>query len=357
MLLTLSNSRNIGSVLNRVFITVSLLIFTISPLLFAADKEVVLKLAVLEGPKAARTVYGHQAWASAVEKASNSTIKISLFPSRSLVSAKQMFDATKNGIADVACISIGHYPGRFPMTESLSFPGNGIASPPMASEIIMEMYDKYPQMQKEFREVKLLFFFGFAPMSIATTEKPIRTWEDLDGLRLRINHKETANFLKTANVSPIFISPSDIFLNLQKGIIDGSVMGWFGHHAFGTTKLANHFTEVPPVPGPFFAYIMNQRKFNSLSQAQKDALMSVSGYEGARLFGQSGLKEIEIATRSIRDDPNKEIIVLSDAEIAKWGEKALDEQEKVIDKMKKKGYLIEKFIKDVKKLVAAKKQN
>lgn len=355
MLLTSSISKGINRLLNLSIYLSCLLIVFITPGLVAADKEVVLKLAVLEGPKAARTVHGHKVWANAVEKASNSSIKVSLFPSRSLVSAKQMYDATANGLADVACISIGHYPGRFPFTESLSFPGSGISSPPIASEIIMKMYDKYPEMQKEFRAVKVLFFFGFAPMSIATVKKPVKTWNDLDGLRLRINHKGTANYLKTANVSPIFIPPPDIFLSLQKGIIDGSIMGWFGHHAFGTTKLANYFTEVPPVPGPFFSYIMNKRKFNSLSQKQKDALMSVSGYEGAKMFGQSGLKEIEVATESIRNDPDKEIISLTNAEINSWAEKAAEEQKIIIDRMKRKGYPIEQFMQDVKDMVKAQK--
>ena len=322
---------------------------------YSADNPVDLKFAITEGTKAARTVYGHQEWANAVEEAGNGSLKVSLFPSGSLVSPKQMYDATVNGLADIACISIGHYPGRFPLTESLSFPGSGISNPRMAAEIIMEMYAKYPEMQKEFKAVKPLFFFGFAPMSIATVKKPIHSWNDLDGLRLRINHKGTADFLKTAGVSPAFIAPPDIFINLQKGIIDGSVMGWFGHHAFGTTKLAQYFTEVPSVPGPFFAYIMNKRKFDSLTDDQKAAINSVSGDAGAQLLATSGEKEIEVSTKSIKDDAEKQIIQLTEQEEAVWAQKASAGQKAVIAKMKKKGLPIEQFIEDVKELVKAKR--
>ena len=321
---------------------------------YAAEKPVELKFAITEGTKAARTIHGHQPWANAVEKASNGSIKVSVFPSGSLVSPKQMYDATINGLADVACISIGHYPGRFPLTESLSFPGSGIASPKMAAKVIMTMYANYPQMQKEFNSVKPLFFFGFAPMSIASVKKPVRSWDDLKSLRLRINHKGSADYLKTAGVSPAFIAPPDIFLNLQKGIIDGSVMGWFGHHAFGTTKLAQYFTEVPSVPGPFFAYIMNKRKFESLTEDQKTAILSVSGDAGAELLAASGEKEIEVATKSIKDDPNKQIIQLTAEQEKLWAQKAADSQQKVIKKMEKRGLPIQQFIQDVKDLVEGK---
>lgn len=322
--------------------------------LYAAGEHVELKLAVTEGTKAARTVYGHQKWAEAVEKASNGSIKVSLFPSGSLVSPKQMYDATANGLADISQISIGHYPGRFPLTEALGFPGSGIANPRMAADVINAMYAKYPQMQKEFQAVKPLFFFGFAPISIATVDKPVRKWDDLKGLRLRINHKGTADYLKTGGVSPAFIAPPDIFLNLQKGIIDGSVMGWFGHHAFGTTKLASYFTEVPSVPGPFFAYIMNKKKFDSLSEEQQNAILSVSGDAGLKMFADCGEKEIEISTKSIREDSSKEIIQLTAEDQKDWAKRAEAEQQKLIKKLSKRGLPVEELINDVKAMVNAK---
>lgn len=325
------------------------------PIVAAQDKPVELKFAITEGVKAVRTVYGHQKWLDALEKASNGMIKVSLFPSGSLVSPKQAYDATINGLADVSCISIGHYSGRFPLTESLSFPGSGISDPKMATNIIMTMYDKYPQMQKEFSQIKPLFFFGFAPISIAMVKKPVRSWDDLKGIRLRVNHKGSADYLKMAGASPGFMAPADIFLSLQKGIIDGSVMGWAGHHAYGITKLAQYFTEVPSVPGPFFAYIMNNRKFDGLSEDQKAAVLSVSGDFGAQLLARTGEKEIEVATKSIREDTSKEIIQLTAQEEKVWARKAMEAQEKVIEKMEKRSLPIRKFIKDVKELVKAEK--
>ncbi|MFW2368959.1 MAG: TRAP transporter substrate-binding protein DctP [Desulforhopalus sp.] len=323
------------------------LMSTIS-VVYAANETTELKFAITEGTKAARTIYGHQKWADAVEKASNGSLKISLFPSGSLVSPKQMYDATINGLADISCISIGHYPGRFPLTEALSFPGSGISNPQKAAEVIMAMNKKYPQMQKEFNAIKPLFFFGFAPMSIATVEKPVRSWDDLKGMRLRINHKGSADYLKKAGVSPAFIAPPDIFLNLQKGIIDGSVMGWFGHHAFGTTKLANYFTEVPSVPGPFFSYIMNKKKFESLTEEQKNAILSVSGENGAAMLAESGEMEIEVSTKSIKEDPKKEIIQLSAEEEEIWAQKAVEAQEKLVKKLSKRGLPAQELIDDVK---------
>lgn len=336
---------------------VSLFLFFTVSVSYGSGEPVELKFAISEGTQAARTVYGHQKWAEAVEKASNGSVKMSMFPSNSLISAKQMFDGTLNGLADVACISIGHYPGRFPMTEALSFPGNGITNPKMAGDVIMAMYKKYPEMQKEFKDVQVLFFFGFAPMSIASVEKPVRSWADLDGMRLRINTKETAEYLKSGGVAPAFIAPADIFLSMEKGLLEGSVMGWFGHHAFGVTKLAKYFTETPAIPGPFFAYIMNKRKFDSLTEEQKAAVMSVSGDAGASMMAESGYKEIEVSTKSIRENPAQEIIQLNDEEQGVWEQKAVESQLEIIKKLEKRGLPIKSLIQDVKDMVAKDKAN
>ena len=329
------------------------LIFSASPTMASSAKPIELKYSVTEGAQSARYKYGHAIWAQMVEKATNGKVKVTLFPSGSLAAPRQEFDATVNGIVDIGYMPLPYYPGRFPLTESLMHPGSNLVTPRMASDVAMKMYQKFPQMQKEFRQVKFLFMYGFAPISIATVKEPVRTIEDVKGLRLRVAQKGISDLLKLVGASPMFIKPHDIFLNLQKGVIDGSVMGWSGHRAFGTNKLAKYFTVVPAFPGPFFIWMMNKGKWNNLPADVQEAIMSVSGEVGSRHFAKSADKESEISTKDIREDPEKEIITISKEQVEKWTEASRPVQETMISKLESKGLPGRQLFEDVAKMVKA----
>ncbi len=334
-----------------IFVWIGLMI-TATPLIsLAQDKPIELKFAVLESAQSARSKYGHDVWADMVNKAGKGKVKVIPFHSGSLAGSRQVYDACVNGIVDIVYMAIPHYPGRFPLTEALIHPGSNLDNPILASKVAMTLYRKYPQMQKEFKQVKFLFIYGFAPISIATTKKPVHTVDDVKGLRLRVAQKGISDLLKSVGASPMFIKPPDIFMNLQKGVIDGSVMGASGHRAFGTNKLANFFTNVPAFPGPFFVFAMNKAKWSSLPPDVQKAVMSVSGDVGSRHFAQSALKETELSMQDIKENKEKKIIKLSQKEIDLWTELSKPIQDKMVAKLESKGLPGKQFLDDIKKLV------
>ena len=332
-----------------VFVWIGLLI-TATPVISFA-KPIELKFAVLESAQSARSKHGHDAWAAMVNKAGKGRVKVIPFHSGALAGARQVYDACINGIVDIVYAAVPHYAGRFPMTEALIHPGSNLDDPLLASRVAMTLYRKYPEMQKDFRQVKFLFLYGFAPISIATVKKPVRTVEDVKGLRLRVAQKGIADLLKTVGASPMFIKPPDIFMNLQKGVIDGSAMGWSGHHAFGTNKLAKYFTIVPAFPGPFFIFGMNKAKWNKLPPDVQDVIMSMSGDVGSQHYARSALKETEASTKDLRGNPAKEIIKLSQKEIDRWTELSKPVQDKMIKKLESKGLPGKRLFDDIRQLV------
>jgi len=326
-------------------------VFLTSPVFASAAKPIELKFAVLESAQSSRSRNGHAVWAAKINEASKGKLKVIPFYGGALAGARQVYDACINGIVDIVYAAVPHYPGRFPMTEALIHPGSNMDDPVLASKVAMMLYRKYPAMQKDFRQVKFLFLYGFAPISIATVKKPVRTVDDVKGLRLRVAQKGIADLLKSVGASPMFIKPADIFMNLQKGVIDGSCMGWSGHHAFGTNKLAKYFTVVPAFPGPFFVFGVNKAKWNKLPPDAQNAIMSMSGDVGSLHYARSALKETEDATKDIRNNPDKEIIKLSPEEIDRWTELSKPIQERMIKKLESKGLPGKQFFDDIKKLV------
>ena len=87
----------------------------------AQDKVVNLKLSYWVPPSHLLTP-GYKDWAEAIEKASNGTITVTLFPSSQLGSGPDHYDMVKRGVADFGLINPGYTPGRFPVIAAADLP-------------------------------------------------------------------------------------------------------------------------------------------------------------------------------------------------------------------------------------------
>src|SRR5450755_3770193 len=87
----------------------------------AQDKPVDLKISIWL-PPAHPLVPATKEWAADIEKASNGTIKSTVFPSEQLGKAFDHYDMARDGIADVTYVNPGYQPGRFPLIAAGQLP-------------------------------------------------------------------------------------------------------------------------------------------------------------------------------------------------------------------------------------------
>ncbi|MDB4444253.1 TRAP transporter substrate-binding protein [bacterium] len=303
---------------------------------WAKDKPVELKMSVAMSTKSSKYKKGFEPWAKKVEEATKGKVKVVIYPSGSLAAARQNYDACIDGIVDIGWIALTLYPGRFPLTEILDAPGLGMKDPIMDSEITWRLFNKFPEMQKEFSDVKVLFMHAFSPLVIATTKKPIRHIGDVKGMKIRAT-KGCSGLLRAAGAAPVFIPPSEIFLSMQKGVIEGNAIGWEGQKSFGAIKLAKYFTIVPALPGNHFVMYMNKKKWNNLTPDLQKAVWRVSDGFAARFYGEGDDEASKEVMNQIKKMNGKEIIELSTEENEKWIELSKLLQEKLISTIEGKG--------------------
>ena len=60
------------------------------------------------------------AWAELIEKASNGSIKIAIFPAQQLGKAFDHYNMARDAIADITHVNPGYEPGRFPIVARSS---------------------------------------------------------------------------------------------------------------------------------------------------------------------------------------------------------------------------------------------
>lgn len=311
-------------------------LMTVPAVSMAADKPIELKMSVEHGTKAGKYLRGHAPFAKSIEEATKGKVKVTLYPANSLSKARERVDATIDGIIDIGWLALPHFPNRFPLTEVFTYPGVGFTDAAAASQTAWRMYETFPEIQEEWKDVKVLTFHALAPMVLGTTEKRVTKVDDMKGLKIRAAGKAATALYKAAGASPMFIPPADMFLNLQKGVVDGCAIGWEGIRSFGVTKLAKYYIPVWAHPAVMFAVIMNKDKWNSLPPDIQKEIMSVSGYAGAELYGK-GDDESSSITKSEVQKQGWEILDWAPGEKEKWMALAKGIREGMIADLEKKG--------------------
>src|SRR5882672_6298934 len=62
------------------------------------------------------------AWTESIDKASNGSIKITIYPAQQLGKAFDHYNMARDGIAEVSHVNPGYEPGRFPIIGAVELP-------------------------------------------------------------------------------------------------------------------------------------------------------------------------------------------------------------------------------------------
>ncbi|MGD8847085.1 MAG: TRAP transporter substrate-binding protein [Desulfobacteraceae bacterium] len=279
-------------------------------------------------------------WAKQVEKATNGKVKVQIFYSQTLTKGKDAWEATKSGIADIAWCFHGYWSGMTPLADVVSLPALPFKTAEKGSEVLWKLYEKYPSIQKEFDDNKILLLFTSNPYILITTKKQVKVMEDIRGLKIRMTGGPPTEMMKSLGGTPMMIPMPDNYISLQKGVIDGMGAPWEAIHGFRLYEVVNYFTDTP-FPAVYFSIAMNKRKWNSLGKEIQDAIMSVSGLAGSKFWGRNFFDTAKegVMEKAKAAGKSVELYSLSDAERQRWLDTAgRPIWKQWVKKMEAKGY-------------------
>jgi len=157
-------------------------------------------------------------WAQEVEKRTSGAVKITVFPGGTLTPADKCYDGVVKGISDIGFSVLAYTRGKFPLTEVSDLP-LGIRSGLAASRAINAYYQKFKPA--EFDEVQVMYFHGHGP-GILHTKKPVKTLEDLKGMKIRCTGM-AAKVVTALGGVPVAMPMGETYDALSRGVVDGSM--------------------------------------------------------------------------------------------------------------------------------------
>ena len=124
-------------------------------------------------------------WQKRVTEASNGQITFQGYYGQSLFKGTDAWEAVKQGQTDIAWVAMGFFPGQASLSEWTMLPFIPYPSGEVGGDVMWQMYEKYPEIQKQFEEIKVLNFVVLEPFFWQMRDKAIKTMEDAKGVKVR----------------------------------------------------------------------------------------------------------------------------------------------------------------------------
>ncbi len=231
-------------------------------------------------------VHALSPWVKKVEEATKGRVKIDIYWAQTLAKGPDIWNAVKTGVADMGWCFHGYWPDMTPLSDVITLPSLPFTKAEKGSEVLWKLYEKFPAIQREYKDVHVLQLWTSHPYFLITTKKQVKTMEDLKGLKIRVVGGPPTEQIKALGAIPTLIPMPDTYLSLDKGVIDGMGAPYEAIYAFRLYEIVKYYTIVP-LSAVYFSMSVNKQKWESLPKDIQAAITSVSGLEAAKFWGRN----------------------------------------------------------------------
>ncbi|MFZ0835927.1 MAG: TRAP transporter substrate-binding protein [Xanthobacteraceae bacterium] len=282
-------------------------------------------------------------WGASVEKASNGTIKSTIFPAQQLGKAPDHYDMTRDGIADVSYINPGFQPGRFPIVSAGELPFL-VGETHGGIRAIDAWYRKYGPA--EMKDVKLCFSFILDPLRLHSRSKKVVVPADIKGMKIRPSHATMASWVTQLGGTNVTTSPTEIRDVIEKGVADATTSPYGSVLLFGIDKVTKYHLEIP-LATTTFQWIMNKDTYNAMSAAQKKVIDDHCTNDWAARFADPWADFEAAGINKLRELPGHEIVSVNDDQLKDWKASAEPVYKAWADSVRKTGGDPDMVLKDL----------
>lgn len=257
-------------------------------------------------------------WADKIQTESGGRIAIEIFPSMSMGGKPgELYGQVRDGTADIVWTLLGYTPGVFPRSEVFELP---LVHAGSATDTTIALNASLDLLAEDFEDIHVLFLHSHDGNLIHSATKPVRTLNDVAGMKLRTPSRTGAWVIEGMGAEPVGLPVPALPEAMSKGVVDGALTTLEIVPALKLQELDKFTTELPD-GGRFgtavFMLAMNKDAYEALPDDLKTVIDNNSGTNVAVKIGtmwegfeQSGVDALAKA--------NVERIVLSEIEAAKF---------------------------------------
>lgn len=268
-----------------------------------------------------------QQWGTAIEEASDGRIAIDVLPVNSVVQYNETLESAGVGIITGHLTDPSYFAGKDP---AFALIGNMVAAweHPFQMREFLEEGGGY-EIYRELLERYNLHLIGAAwtGLEAFVSTVPIRTVEDLEGVKMRAPEGMVQEVFAEAGAAPVNLPASEVYTSLERGVVDAADYSVFSaNHQIGL----HDFAKYPIYPGfhsmPVVEVAMNLDVWNDLPEDLKEIVttetreLSTNMVNELEELDKAAMEEAEAEGVEIIDWPEEERIKFRQIAVEKWAE-------------------------------------
>jgi TRAP-type C4-dicarboxylate transport system substrate-binding protein len=279
---------------------------------------------------------------------SQGRVKVEYYGTSSLGEAKEQYEITVEGLADLATTCCAYTGSRFPLALGVQLP-LFTDSAEIGAQIINEL-NRQKIFAREFSDTIYLFPLATTPSRVFSNRK-ITKVEDFHGLRIFGGESVFIDICQQLGSTPITISTPDVYMALQRRTIDAGIAPWTpGIAAWKWQEVARYAIDVPILSGWHCNVVMNKQTWKRIPAEVKEAwrpLFPKYAMKFAILYDRLD----SIMKARCRKYPGCEVIEFPDREKQRLAEMMVPVWQKWVDDNGEQGQNFYRvYIKEMKKL-------
>ncbi|MFD2740053.1 TRAP transporter substrate-binding protein [Sulfitobacter aestuarii] len=185
------------------------------------------------------------------------------------------------GVVDIAHGLHGIPRGRFPRSSLIDMP----FLTDDAGAATAALWSLLPgPLAEEYKGLKVLALHAHNGGLLHTNGKKVETMADMEGLRIRTPSPAVSDMLSFLGATPQGLPPGEVYENLQRGVIDGTVFPWDPVNSFGLNEVLTHHLDFGAYTVSFF-FVMNENSYARLSPEAQGCIDEFSGDPLVARFG------------------------------------------------------------------------
>jgi TRAP-type transport system periplasmic protein len=227
-------------------------------------------------------------WIRNVETATEGRVTIEYLPA-TVGTPLNQFDVAADGLADITLVLPGYTPGRFPLMEMGELPMQVPTDQATLAPAFNRVYDQHLAQYAPFRGTHVLTVFASAPTHVVTVQnRPVQQMSDFAGLKLRSPSAIASQVIDALGAVTVQRPVTEIYELATTGVVDGTFFSLMPIISWRTQDAFKNITMMPGGMGQsVIALLINEERWESLPEADRTAIMSVSGPVLAALIGQT----------------------------------------------------------------------
>lgn len=251
-----------------------------------------------------------------VEKATNGSLKIEIYPAGQLGPAQQVMEGLRLGTVELAVVHDGGIPGVYKTFNVFGLPFL-FDNHAHAYAVLDGAFGK--ELAEDMRKrtgIRLAAFADNGIRHFTNSKRAIRTPEDMKGLKMRVQPSPVfVKLVESLGASPTAIDWGELPAALAQGTADGQENGVTNILAASLYQHQKHVTLDGHVYS-LHAYLINDRFYNGLSAAERKAVDE--GVARAQKIHRDMTREQDLSAKKVLSEKGMTVTELSAAEIDRF---------------------------------------